>query len=240
METVRPSPEGEFPITKYVDQKRMSGGAGLVLDIARGLGAEAIGVGQSVKQHCQKNRAVLDGKVIYRLDFDWSDSIGITEETIILSDIPPDTEYVLLADYGKGIVTERLFKLLTNLYLVIVDPSSKRELEWYTGAYAIIPNRREANVRCVDEAVEKCNKLSEIFPNVCVKLDVDGMVITTESGCAHIKAHVEPREVVDVCGAGDAVLAAVGAGLLEGRNWEDSCIYGNIIAGEKCKRQRWE
>lgn len=235
LQTVRQSPECDAPIVRKVRDESRPGGAGAVSMMAHGLGAEVVDLGASIKAECIKNRHFLDGQQVYRLDEDHTTPITPRQAWDLVEQIPAEADIVLVADYGKGIVTDALWKALkTRTLRLIVDPSRDRPLDWYQGAYAIVPNRKEASVNSVNEAISLCHEIRRSCPCVCIKLDREGMVANGQGRGEHILAAFETA--TDVTGAGDMVLAAVGAGLEQGMDWLDACRFANQMAGLKCQQ----
>ena len=230
-ETVRRSPEGDFPIVKYLGSETRPGGAGAVVAMIRGLGDDATAV-FSDKRICIKQRTFIDGQQVFRADFDETGPISDAEARTLVDRIPPEA-IVLVADYGKGTVTDALWEMLRErCETIIVDPSRQRQLSYYAGATGIVPNRAEARVDSVAQAISRAEQLRDIYWLVCVKLDRDGMVVASPSGHDYLPA--ECPDPVDVCGAGDMVLAGIGVGLLRGMSWFEACRFANTLAGLKC------
>ena len=69
---------------------------------------------------------------------------------------------------------------------------------------------------------------------VVVKLDREGMVLVDSAGCRHLATVA--REVCDVTGAGDTVLAVLGYGLASGMDLEQACRLANVAAGLQVER----
>lgn len=231
-ETVRPSPEGDWPIVRAVGVQERPGGAGAVVAMVRGLGEQVIGLGESAKSRCVKRRHFVDGRQVFREDIDFTHQIADSQAKELVEQIPSDA-LVLVADYGKGVITPAMWKTLIERHTqIIVDPSRSRSADFYRGALGFVPNRIEAGVDSISEATERCHELRQHFPRVCVKLDRDGMIVSSADGCGHIPATC--LEPVDVCGCGDQVLAAIGVGLVHGMSWKNACVFANDLAGRKC------
>lgn len=233
-ETVRQSPEGQWPVVRAVGMQERPGGAGAVVSMVRGLGVKVVGLCDVNKPQCVKRRHFVNGKQLFREDQDHAIAIS-SESACNLIDQIPNGALVLVADYGKGIVTDALWSYLVAGHShIIVDPARTRSLDFYRGAMAIVPNRNEAGVTSLSEAITRCHELRQHFARVCVKLDRDGMIFSSREGGGHIPSKCS--NLVDVCGAGDMVLAALGVGLLRGMSWKHACEFANALASRKCSQ----
>lgn len=216
------------------DEVIRPGGAGAVVEMLKGFNIETIAVGENIKQKCVKHRFFVNGKPFLRKDIDYLDVIDTHECCLLMEQIPSDVEYIIVSDYGKGVITEQLWKILISLgKKLIVDPTIHKPLTWYKGAYAIIPNAKEADVDCVDNAFVRVEWLINYYQNVCIKLGAQGMVLKEQNRAAH---HIIPLLItpVDVCGAGDMVIAAITAALTIGLEWYYACVFANKMAAKKC------
>ncbi len=154
-------------------------------------------------------------------------------------------DVVLINDYGKGLLSESLLAYVIQSARsantpVIVDPYKATDFERYRGATAITPNRHELRratglpTLTTDEvgtaASSLANELDVSF--VLATIDRDGMVFA-ESGDKRRATHMptEPREVFDVTGAGDVVLAVLGTALAGGASPHDAAALANVAAG---------
>jgi D-beta-D-heptose 7-phosphate kinase/D-beta-D-heptose 1-phosphate adenosyltransferase len=135
-----------------------------------------------------------------------------------------DAEVVVLSDYGKGVLSDGIAAQLIAAARragkpILVDPKG-RDYSRYAGASVVTPNRIElaeasgATVRTPDEAIAAARQLLDAhgFEAVIATLGKKGMVVATAEGeVRHLSA--EARDVFDVSGAGDTVVAALAAAL---------------------------
>ncbi len=139
-----------------------------------------------------------------------------------------DIDAIIIEDYGKGFVTQALvdqiFALAANhLKIVTVDPNPNNPLDW-AGAVLVKPNRKEA-FAAVGLPIDEDHDIKEIGEVLLEKWQVNSLLITLgEEGMmlfdppeAPYKIPTRAREVYDVSGAGDTVIAyytmAIAAGL---------------------------
>ncbi|GIX03680.1 MAG: bifunctional protein HldE [Planctomycetaceae bacterium] len=183
---------------------------------------------------------------VLRVDRELRHPLAIELEHQLLSSLQqmlPHVQAVLISDYGKGVCTPSLIRALvqsahTLRIPVLVDPAPRVDYERYRGATAITPNRTEAGhavgmkLDTVQKAEAAASKLVTNYDLALayVTLDRDGMVLGRRSqGEVHIPTR--PREVCDITGAGDMVLATLGIGLAAGVDPVDLARLANIAGG---------
>jgi D-beta-D-heptose 7-phosphate kinase/D-beta-D-heptose 1-phosphate adenosyltransferase len=148
-------------------------------------------------------------------------------------------DVVLLSDYGKGTLcrVEELVAAAGEAKIpVLIDPKGT-DFKRYRNAYALTPNRSEFEAvvgRCSDEAdlLRKGEALRK-------DLDLDLLLVTRGGeGMTLFEQDAEPltlparaREVFDVTGAGDTVIALLGAGVAAGLTAADAAALANLGAG---------
>jgi D-beta-D-heptose 7-phosphate kinase/D-beta-D-heptose 1-phosphate adenosyltransferase len=148
---------------------------------------------------------------------------------------------LVLSDYGKGLLSEPVIKQAVDAARaskipVIVDPKGS-DYSRYRGASVLTPNRRElahvtklpvhtdAEVEAAARALlESCGVSAVIATR-----GPQGMAVVTADDCAHLPARA--REVFDVSGAGDTVVATLAAGLAAGLALTDAAQLANVAAG---------
>jgi D-beta-D-heptose 7-phosphate kinase/D-beta-D-heptose 1-phosphate adenosyltransferase len=154
-----------------------------------------------------------------------------------------DFDAVLVADYAKGVCNPLLLaSVLANAgehgAAVLVDPARGADVRRYRGADALTPNRAEAGavagqpVSTAEQALAAGRLLLEQagVPAVLVKLDRDGMALALAGGAERVYP-ARAREVCDVTGAGDVVLAVLGLCRAAGAGWEESARLAGVAAG---------
>ena len=155
----------------------------------------------------------------------------------------PEVGAVVLSDYGKGSLSaeaDRVQALIQRARTagkpVLVDPKGVA-FERYRGATLLTPNRMEFEAvvgRCADEVA-----LVERGMALIRELDLDALLVTrSEQGMSLLRREREPlhlptraREVFDVTGAGDTVIATLAAGLAAGLDLPEATRLANEAAG---------
>jgi D-beta-D-heptose 7-phosphate kinase / D-beta-D-heptose 1-phosphate adenosyltransferase len=149
---------------------------------------------------------------------------------------------VVISDYAKGVLTEGVAPEIIREAReagaqVIVDPKGGDHIR-YRGADLVKPNRRElahatgmpvatdGEIIAASRAlIERCG-----FGAVLASLGAEGLVLVLADGSAHIE-RTAVREVYDVSGAGDTVVATVAAALAAGIGLTDAARLANAAAG---------
>jgi len=151
-------------------------------------------------------------------------------------------DIVLLSDYGKGLLTETLLRQIIDEACkkgrpVIVDPKGL-SFKKYAGAAVLTPNKKEASLATGIEIVDHESLIAagtallrEIpTQQVLITCGKDGMVLF-ESGKVPHRIAADVRQVFDVSGAGDTVLAVLGLALASGASFQQAAALANVAAG---------
>ena len=191
----------------------------------------------------KKSRIIAAQQQVVRYDRESSDEISAESQKQILdsfTSIIANYDGVLLSDYGKGVLTSSLTQSLIAVAnkagkKVMVDPKGL-DYSKYKGAYLLTPNKKEASeatqVSINDEA-----SLTQAITQLKVECDLTVSLITlSEQGVAiyddELRTHpTVAREVYDVTGAGDTVLASLGFALACGVDIDDAVEFSNLAAG---------
>ncbi|MBI3236272.1 MAG: HldE protein [Chlamydiales bacterium] len=195
-----------------------------------------------------KNRLIADAQQVLRVDFETISDLSQEIENLVLSQLAAvleEVNVVAISDYGKGFLSRHLLQKTISLCLsknipVIVDPKGD-DFSKYQGATVIKPNLSEAYAAAklpLEESLEKI--ASVIFSNCQV-----GMLLITrsESGISlflatgeRIDFPVRSKEVKDVTGAGDTVLAVISLALANQLDISYGAQLANIAAGMAIER----
>lgn len=145
---------------------------------------------------------------------------------------------IAIGDHGNGVITPQLSRAIIEMgKRTIVDPG-RRDFSLYKGASIITPNRQETEAFVGMEVKERNEVedagrqiLSEIVEEaVLITLGEDGMCLFEKTGkIIHIPTVA--REVYDVCGAGDTVVATLSLALSCGATLEEAASLANLAAG---------
>jgi D-beta-D-heptose 7-phosphate kinase/D-beta-D-heptose 1-phosphate adenosyltransferase len=159
-----------------------------------------------------------------------------------------DHQAILISDYGKGVCTPEIVQQViaaarrANIP-VIVDPRPGSDYAHYRGATAVTPNRLETRlatgreIRIADDAFEAGRKLccDLELDHAYITLDSDGIALVMADGTAQ-QLPTRKRQVYDITGAGDMVLATIGVGLAAAIAPVDIARLANIAGGLEVER----
>jgi rfaE bifunctional protein kinase chain/domain len=147
---------------------------------------------------------------------------------------------VLISDYGKGLLTPNLLASIisicnTNGKQTIVDPKGNN-FSKYNGVTIIKPNKKEAaiatGIPIVDDEslLAACKKIKQITncENVIITMSEDGIALFDKNIIQVIPT--KALDVIDVTGAGDTVLAALGVALASNNTLYTACNFANHAA----------
>jgi rfaE bifunctional protein kinase chain/domain len=188
----------------------------------------------------QKIRSVCMRHQLLRIDFEEPPPPGSTESLVsLVSDLLHGHDWLVLSDYGKGCLQrceELIAHALRRGCKVLVDPKGS-DFARYRGAFVLKPNARELRAvigewRSEEELLAKAGDLRRDLEveHLLVTLGELGMVLCSANGpCIRISSDV--REVYDVSGAGDTVLAVLAHCLNQGYGMEAAVRWANKAAG---------
>ncbi|MBN2131866.1 MAG: bifunctional heptose 7-phosphate kinase/heptose 1-phosphate adenyltransferase [Sedimentisphaerales bacterium] len=153
-----------------------------------------------------------------------------------------EVDIVCLQDHDKGMLAPRLCQQMIGLARemgtrVLVDPALGSAYAPYSGATVLTPNRREA-AAAVGHAIESTAEAAEAACRLRRDLALDAVVITLDKEGAYLATAdindlvpVKPRNVYDVTGAGDAVLATLAVSLAADSDYLMAVHLANIAGG---------
>tara|TARA_Y100001934_G_scaffold43869_1_gene52923 strand:- start:957 stop:2435 length:1479 start_codon:yes stop_codon:yes gene_type:complete len=257
-EIERISPEAPIPVLRCISETSMLGGGGNVARNIIGLGGyckfvsvvgkdsagkelisqvgklknlDARLITDPKRQTSIKTRFIASNQQVMRADTETIEPITSETEKLVLDAISreaSDFSAIVLADYGKGVLSDGLAQKIlsmakTNKIPVVVDPQGSNYFE-YDNASIVTPNKKELQeatglaVETTEDIVAAAMKLMKAknIKAVLATRSADGMTLVHSNGnYDHYPA--QAREVFDVSGAGDTVAACLA-----------TCIAANI------------
>jgi D-beta-D-heptose 7-phosphate kinase/D-beta-D-heptose 1-phosphate adenosyltransferase len=193
----------------------------------------------------KKTRVLAANQQIVRIDRETRDDIHAEyEEKIVrfVTERGSEWDVILVSDYLKGVLTQRVLDTVIDVgrrqgIPVVVDPKGN-DYTKYRSATIITPNRKEAetasHIPITDE--KSLNAAAARLLNaggyeaLLITRSAEGMSLYMRDGSiTHLPTVA--REVYDVTGAGDTVVASLGIGLAGGLGFADSCRLANVAAG---------
>jgi len=265
----RISPEAPVPVVNVSKESTVLGGAGNVINNLLSLGVDVsifsvVGddlnaeemkallaattskninlISESHRRTTKKSRLIASNQQVIRYDDETIKEITPTSQLDLMKLIEKKLalfDTVLLSDYGKGVLTEMVTKMIIvtakKLKIpVLVDPKGK-DYSKYRGATLLTPNKKEAIVATQIDIVDD-KSLSEALHQLKNNLNLDYSIITlSEDGIGLLDKNIQviptvAREVFDVTGAGDTVLASLGVALASGFSIVEACEFANKAA----------
>lgn len=197
---------------------------------------------QNDRKTSKKSRIVASNQQILRYDRESKESISDESTQAVItyaSRVMNECDVVILSDYGKGVITDSLAQGIIQSARklgkkVLVDPKGK-DYTKYRGAYLLTPNKKEASeatgITINDESSLRAALLQ--LKDTC---DLECSMITlSEDGIAIDDGSMRrfptvAREVFDVTGAGDTVIASLSFALSCGMSIDESAKFSNRAA----------
>lgn len=225
-------------------------GAGKILrDEMRNLGQDTSGlITDSSRPTTCKTRVISDSHHLIRIDSESKQDISAQIEAQIISklgEISSDTNYIILQDYNKGVLTKSLIKkILTHAVKkkikVLVDPKFENFFE-FKETFLFKPNRKELE-DAFGKKLKNAGDPNELVMSLIKKLKCKNVVLTLgehgmriysrENGKIVVSSvKTVAKKVADVSGAGDTVISTMAFCLSGGAGVRDAAYISNIAAG---------
>jgi D-beta-D-heptose 7-phosphate kinase/D-beta-D-heptose 1-phosphate adenosyltransferase len=215
---------------------------GLVADPSRPTTVKERYIGRAQARHPQQ---------MLRVDFESREPVsGAVEGKLreAVESAARRADVVLVSDYDKGVCTPGLLAAAVAAATargvkVIADPTRGGDYAKYAGCSAITPNRLEAGLatgRVIRSAGDALRSAAELRDRLgleagIVTLDKDGMALAHRDGRAAVFP-TRPRQVYDITGAGDMVMAALGLALSAGADYDPAVRLANVAGGLEVER----
>jgi D-beta-D-heptose 7-phosphate kinase/D-beta-D-heptose 1-phosphate adenosyltransferase len=192
-----------------------------------------------------KTRIIAHHQQVVRADLERSDPIGRTLEEDLLARAAvalDGAQAIVVSDYSKGVVTPRVMKALLQAarrrrVSLLVDPKL-RHLKSYRGATLVTPNHAEAE-QATGMRIRTPDELDAAGARLLRRLGCGAALITRGEqgmslyarGRAPVHIPATAREVFDVTGAGDTVIATIALADAAGANLVQAARLANLAAG---------
>ncbi len=201
-----------------------------------------------VSCHCHptiiKTRYLGARQQIVRVDRESSEPYPSTAQDRLIAAIAGAVEasdVVVLSDYGKGALTDAVLAKALRVAAaagkpVIVDPK-RSDFSAYRGATYITPNRKE--LEAAVGAAADSDAQAQAAAQMAIEASGSAILMTRSekgmslfrAGAAPVHMSTQAREVFDVSGAGDTVVATMALGLASGMDVETAMSIANSAAG---------
>jgi len=191
-----------------------------------------------------KSRIIASSQQVVRVDREDRGTLSSSLEKRILAQVErlaSKMDAIILSDYNKGLLSEKICRRAIALAIkhkkpLAVDPKGA-DYSKYHGATVITPNLLEAEIASAlkiinDTALVQAGSrllINTKAVNIIITRGKDGMSVFTR-GAKPFHIDAVPREVFDITGAGDTVIATLSLALACGASVSDSALLSNYAA----------
>ncbi len=217
-----------------------------LLAVLQGLGIHTDYVYRSADRPTISKTRIMSGtQQIVRVDLEDSQALNADEQSelqgLLMQALAQHPDIVILSDYAKGLLSASLCQQVIQYCRqrhipVLVDPKGK-DYAKYQGASALTPNKKEAAEACA-VSIQDNQALLQAANHLRQQLQLDFLAVTRgEEGISllteqqSIDIGATAKQVFDVSGAGDTVIATLAAGLLHQLPPLHALQLANIAAG---------
>ena len=198
---------------------------------------------QKGRKTSKKSRVIAVSQQILRYDKESKEDITSESEDKIISSLQKTLflyDAIVLSDYAKGVLTPSLCRRVIEVAYeagkkVLVDPKGDDYLK-YKGAYLLTPNKKEASIATgitIDNKQTLKQALLRLKSDCALAIS---MITLSEGGIAVFDDEMKQfptvaKEVYDVTGAGDTVIASMAFAISAQMDINSSCKFANLAAG---------
>jgi len=214
-------------------------------ELARSRGIDTAVVVDGIRPTTIKTRIIARGQQVVRVDRENNNSLNDPSMKAMaeaFERLTTGIDGIIVSDYAKGVVTARFMDKLRKISSergipFLVDPKPANS-HFYHGVTLVTPNRQEAEAMAGLE-IKDTEGLSQAAQQIQGRLGTEAVLITQGSqGMALwqkkdglFTVPTMAREVFDVTGAGDTVVAAMALGIVNGLSFSEAAYLANIAAG---------
>jgi D-beta-D-heptose 7-phosphate kinase/D-beta-D-heptose 1-phosphate adenosyltransferase len=216
-----------------------------LVKLLQAAGVDMLGVVTGSLPTISKTRIVGRNQQLLRLDIESRDAVPAVEEQRLTEravELTAKVHAVVLSDYAKGALTARLCEQVIRAARavgipVLADPKTS-DFSKYSGATTVCPNLGELSAATgvpshrTGELLAAGKKLlaEHDFQFLTVTMSEKGIALIGRDG-AVFQSPARAREVFDVSGAGDTVIATLATGLAGGLRMQTAVELANVAAG---------
>ena len=255
----RISPEAPVMIVKKESEKYAPGGAANVASNVASLGGNAnlfgiFGCDAAAKtlldlleklnvklfpsfseRTIEKTRIVAGEQQVLRIDDE--QSLDMNPQHMKLEPFIEDSDIIVVSDYAKGTISQNLMERLKSYGKRIIADTKPANCSWFNDIFLLKINEKEAfGITGNNDVYKSGQEIRErLNSNVLVTRGSKGALLFNGS----VKGKEFPamaREVYDVTGAGDTVLATIAMSLAAGASLDDAVVLANHAAGIKVEK----
>ncbi|MDX1699917.1 MAG: PfkB family carbohydrate kinase, partial [Melioribacteraceae bacterium] len=196
-----------------------------------------------------KTRVIASSQHVVRIDKESKENVSseIEEEIInFLNSIINDIDAIILQDYNKGVLTDRIIIDSISISnrcnkIIAVDPKFIN-FKQYQNATIFKPNKRETE-NILGMRIESDEDISKAGNDLLTLMNAKYVLLTLgekgialfERGRDEVKIPTKARKVADVSGAGDTVISTITFALCAGASIEEAAYIANYAGGLVCE-----
>ncbi len=193
----------------------------------------------------KKTRIVASNQQVLRVDWETTKPVSRTAQNELIDSVQklaPKVDVILISDHGNGLLSESVLASIFSIArkhskITILDPCGT-DYKKYNGATIITPNVKEVSLVTGIEIVGKNSILKsgiELLKTtnaegLLVTCGKDGIIIFGRSA-QPFEIETQAKQVYDVAGASETVLALLGLSLASGGSFKDAATVANVAAG---------
>lgn len=213
-------------------------------ELASSMDIDVTSVIDGIRPTTIKTRIIARGQQVVRVDREKNslNDSSIKALTRTFEALAPGIDGIIVSDYAKGVVSDLFMTELKKISSkrgipLLVDPKPAHS-HLYHGVTLLTPNRQEAEAMAGLE-IRDAETLSRAAQTIQERMGTEAVVITLgsqgmalwqkENGLFTIPTMA--REVFDVTGAGDTVIATIALGIVNGLSFTQAAYLANIAAG---------
>lgn len=186
----------------------------------------------------RKVRVIARNQQLLRLDYEDDSSIKNFNSEILekIEGEVVDSNIILVSDYAKGAINQKLMNFLKTLNKrILIDPKPQNIFN-YKNSFLITPNETEALEMAHEKDVYSAGRAikNKLNCNVIITQGEKGMTLFSDR---EMNIPTYAKEVYDVTGAGDTMIAALSLALASGASLEEAAIISNHAAGIAVSRR---
>jgi len=193
----------------------------------------------------KKTRIVSSNQQVLRVDWETTKPVSKTAQNELIDSVQkiiPKVDVILISDQGNGLLSESFLSSIFSIArkhskITILDPFGTN-YDKYKGATIITPNVKEVSLVTGIEIVGK-NSILKSSIELLKKTNAEGLLVTCGKdgiiifgrAAQPFEIETQAKQVYDVAGASDTVLALLGLSLAAGGSFKDAATVANVAAG---------
>ncbi len=203
------------------------------------------------RQTTIKTRIMSGNQQLLRIDMEDTHDISEEESALVLGHLEEillsrKIKVIIIQDYNKGLLTADLIQKIirsanSQNIPIAVDPKRKNFFA-YSNVSLFKPNLKEISealsmraVPQIDDLLQLTKELNNRMPHSMTMITLSDKGIFTSDGIEASLRPTQPRDIADVCGAGDSVISVAALGIAAGEDISEIARVANVAGGQVCE-----